>query len=227
MLRRHPRDVMMDFLDFDAKRVIDAGCGDGRFARAMAERGAIVIGIDVDADKIARAEAAVPVRGETFLVASAEDMPFDNASQDIVVFFNSLHHVAPDRQPAALLEAHRVLTADGELFISEPLAEGPRYELTRIIDDEAEVRASALQAIRGAVKGGGFYHEGELVFIHERPFDDFDSFRENVVRNEKRERSFAAHETEIREKFARLGTARGGKVIFDQPVRVSLLRKIG
>lgn len=227
MLRRHPRDVMTDFLDFDARRTIDAGCGDGRFTRAMAERGAIVIGIDVDADRIARATAATPVRGETFLVSPAEDMPFDDASQDIVVFFNSLHHVAPAHQAAALAEAHRVLVPDGELFISEPLAEGPRYELTRAIDDEAEVRASALRAIRGAVESGGFDQEGELVFIHERPFDDFDSFRTDVVRSEKRERAFAAFESEIREKFATLGTARGGKVVFDQPIRVNLLRKLG
>jgi SAM-dependent methyltransferase len=227
MVRRHPRDVMTDFLDFDARRAVDAGCGDGRFTRTMAERGAIAIGIDVDAEKIARATAATPVRGETFLVSPAEDMPFDDASQDIVVFFGSLHHIAPEHQATALAEAHRVLIPDGELFISEPLAVGPRYELTRAIDDRAAVRASALHAIRGAVEGGGFDQEGELVFIHERLFDDFDSFRNDVVRDDRRGRSFAAFESELREKFATLGTVRGGKTVFDQPIRVNLLRKRG
>ena len=225
MLRRHPKDVMMDFLDFDGKRVVDAGCGTGAVARAMAERGAIVIGIDTDADKIGRAEAATPVRGETFLVAPAEDMPFDDGSQDIVVFFNSLHHVAPDLQAAALAEARRVLAPDGELFISEPLAEGPRYELTRAIEDEAESRASAREAIREAAANAGLDQEGELVFIQERPFDDFSSFRDAVVRGERRERAFAANENEIREKFETLGAARGGRMIFDQPIRINLLRK--
>ena len=67
--------------------VIDVGCGIGGAARFMAaETGCRVTGIDLTPDYIATAKALTEYTGQTdrvkFQVASALDMPFDNAAFD-------------------------------------------------------------------------------------------------------------------------------------------------
>jgi ubiquinone/menaquinone biosynthesis C-methylase UbiE len=57
-----------------------------------------------------------------------ERLPFAAAAFDLVLLFNSLHHVPVDRQGAALAEAARVLRPGGDLLVAEPLAEGPWFD---------------------------------------------------------------------------------------------------
>lgn len=78
--------------------VLDVGCGAGVFARAAADRGARVTGIDTDPAAVARAAAEVPEG--TFQVGDALDPP--SGPFDVVVAVQLLMHV-PD--PAAVLAA--------------------------------------------------------------------------------------------------------------------------
>ena len=224
MRRCRPREIFFELLDLAGKRVVDVGCGETDLAHRMAERGAVAFGIDTKEDAIARVQAAQPAGGATYRVGRAERMPFDDASLDIVIFTNSLHHVAPELMAAAMDEAWRVLAPGGVLMVADPLAAGPRYELTRLIDDEAEVRKAAWAAVDGALQRG-FTLERELEFIHERTFDGYEDFRRKVCRNDKRTRAFAANEAEIRRNYHTLGTPRDGGKVFDQPIRVKLMRK--
>ena len=57
-------------------RVLDVGCGPGRHARALAERGIIVHGIDVSRRFVDLARAAAPVHA-TFERLDARRLPFD------------------------------------------------------------------------------------------------------------------------------------------------------
>ena len=41
-------DVMDRLIDVSGKRIVDAGCGEGGLARALAERGAEVIALEPD-----------------------------------------------------------------------------------------------------------------------------------------------------------------------------------
>jgi SAM-dependent methyltransferase len=189
----------------------------------MAGRGAIAFAIDTKADAIEKARAKTPGSGATYQVAPAEDMPFEDGFFDIVIVTNSLHHVAPPLMDRALAEAKRVLKPGGTLVVSDPLPEGPRYELTRLIDDEKPERIAAWAAVDRAATG--MTVERELDFIDERAFEDFDSFRRNVCRNDKRIGAFAANEDAMRHNFANLGFERDGVRYFDQPVRVRVLRK--
>jgi SAM-dependent methyltransferase len=79
-------------------RLLDLGCGAGLFARAAADRGARVTGIDVDPAAVAFAAAEVP-EGE-FAVRPAEDPPA--GPFDVVAAVQLLMHVA---DPAAVLAA--------------------------------------------------------------------------------------------------------------------------
>src|SRR5262245_37593287 len=41
--------IVDSFLPLDGRRLLDLGCGKGRFSRALAERGAVVVGLDLSA----------------------------------------------------------------------------------------------------------------------------------------------------------------------------------
>src|SRR5205085_9404253 len=69
-------------------RVLDCGCGEGRFCRLLADRGAAhVLGLDLCRPMIAAAEKMKSDRDE-YRVANVEDLSFlDNAMFDLVVSY--------------------------------------------------------------------------------------------------------------------------------------------
>jgi ubiquinone/menaquinone biosynthesis C-methylase UbiE len=87
--------------------MLDVGTGTGLFAEAFAALGVAATGIDANAELIA--EARRLVRAGTFLVASAEKLPFADSSFDLVFFGLVLHET--DDPLAALKEARRVARA--------------------------------------------------------------------------------------------------------------------
>ena len=141
--RRKHREVIEELLALDGARVADIGCGDGALTRLMTRLGARVTGVEPSADQLARARAAEPAGNEDYLQGVAEDLPLPDASLDVAVFFNSLHHVPVAHQAQALQEAARALEPGGRLCVIEPLAEGPHFQANRGIEDETEVRDRA------------------------------------------------------------------------------------
>jgi SAM-dependent methyltransferase len=85
-------------------RVLDVGCGTGGFCAFAAERGALVAGVDVEAERIATARARVPA-GD-FAVGLMEQLPWTDGAFDVVTGFNSFQYALD--VPAALAEAARV-----------------------------------------------------------------------------------------------------------------------
>lgn len=82
------------------KRVLDVGTGSGRHARQAAELGADVVAVDVgEAIDVARRNLAPEV---LTVQASAEDLPFEAGTFDLVMSVGVLHHL-PD--PAGALRA--------------------------------------------------------------------------------------------------------------------------
>src|SRR5262249_9085816 len=130
------------------KRILDVGCGDGWLVRALAKARAAATGIEPGAAVLAAARNTPKVADERYVEGSGEALPFPDASFDPVVYMNPLHPLPMASEAAAIRGAARVLVARGHLVIVEPIAEGPYFELVRAIDDETEVRAAALRAIR-------------------------------------------------------------------------------
>ena len=58
------------------QRVLDVGCGPGRHARALAERGLRVLGVDVSAEFVALAREGAPP-GAEFVVGDARELDHD------------------------------------------------------------------------------------------------------------------------------------------------------
>ena len=101
----------------DSRRVLDAACGEGYGTAMLHAAGArSATGVDVDERTVAHARARHP--GPEFVAADVRELPFDDASFDLVVCFETIEHVAgPD---GVLAELRRVMTDDGVLLVSTP-----------------------------------------------------------------------------------------------------------
>jgi SAM-dependent methyltransferase len=223
---RSPRDVLDATLPDGDPVVVDVGCGDGSLVRHLARRGARAIGVEIGTEPLARARAHAPVGGERYLEGGAQALPLEDESADVVVFANSLHHVPVDLLDAALAEAARVLRPGGLVYVQEPVAAGPYFDLLRTVDDETEVRAAAHAAI-GRAAEHGLRHEREERFDSEVVHPDFASFRDRVVlADAARAERFAPIEDDLRARFeATAQRTEDGRFAFRHPMRVDVLRR--
>ena len=227
MIRKKNSDVMLELVDLKDRTVLDVGCGDGALTRFMTGCGAHVLGLEISPRQLEKALAAPRVGDERFERGVAQTLPAKDGSVDVVVFANSLHHVPVPEQSQALGEAARVLKDGGVIYVSEPLAEGPFFQLTRLIDDETVVRAKALEAVRAAGQWG-LVEERETVTIHTIRERDYQSFRDRMLAiDPDRADLLTANDAELERQFLRLGAEVEDGWAFDQPTRVNLLRKKG
>ncbi len=225
MERRKSGDVLTELVDLNGKTVADVGCGNGKLVRLMTRHGAKVTGLDPTPAQLDKARAADPEGDETYILEGAETLPFADASLDMVVFFNSLHHVPVDQQAGALVEAARTVKSGGLIYMAEPLAEGSNFEMMKPVHDETEVRAAAYRVIKGA-NAAALSEEKELVYVAAVCHTDYDSFRAGVMTiNPGRKDAFEANDVEMRAGFEALGRKVDDGWEFDQPIRINLLRK--
>ena len=71
---------------YRGKRVLDVGAGDGRIAIGVASYAEESIGLDPDAEAIARArERSVGLANVRFEVGAAQDLPFPARRFDVVI----------------------------------------------------------------------------------------------------------------------------------------------
>jgi SAM-dependent methyltransferase len=223
--RRRHLDVLRELLELPDKRVIDVGCGDGALARALTREGAHVTGIEIDTAMLAPAQAAAPAGDERYVEGRGENLPFAEESADIVIYFNSLHHVPAGLQAKALQEACRVLAPEGALCIVEPLAEGPYFELLKPVEDETAVRAHTYRVIQDTI-GAELAGEREFIYIVPLKYASFEDWTKHFLAVDPARREVLdGRRGELEANFHRLADTRDGSCRFEQPARINLLRK--
>src|SRR5712691_2786826 len=102
-------------------RVLDLGCGGGLTTTCLAQRGATVVGVDLSRASLHVASRHVRGRGHpesVFLCGRAEELPFADASFDVVWCTDVLEHLAG--LPAAIAQIARVLKPGG-LFLYDTI----------------------------------------------------------------------------------------------------------
>ncbi len=108
----------LDQISFTDKRVLEIGLGQGADAEQLIRRGARWSGLDLTPESVARVKKRFALRKLTYEAVkqgSVLEIPFEDASFDIVFSFGVLHHVPEIKK--AQREILRVLKPDGELIV--------------------------------------------------------------------------------------------------------------
>lgn len=152
---------------------IDAGCGTGRLARRLVDRGYSVTGVDSSSAMLARARGRVP--GASFVPGDLVDLPLTDATADVVVSGLALTHVSD--LGGAYAELARALRPGGTAIVSDVHPElvhrgsvvkgdGPAIAATHrhTVTDYVRAALDAGFSVRGVTElGGGAADAGETV----------------------------------------------------------------
>lgn len=124
---RRLREAIVRRIPRTARLVLDVGCGKGWLSRELVRRGVAVCSLDVGKVNPRRALEQTPDRLHTAVVASAEHLPFADATFDCVVASEVIEHLPePER---AIAEMYRVVRPGGRVIVSTPYRERIRYVL--------------------------------------------------------------------------------------------------
>ena len=205
--------------------IVELGCGSAPLARALLRRFAEcrITALEVDERQHAL-NLADPQPGLSFIAAPAQAVPLSDAGFDLALMLKSLHHVPLDLMDAALGEARRVLRARGWLYVSEPVADGPLNEITRLFNEESEVRAAAQAALDRTLAGGTWDAVHDERFVTTLHFRDFADFERRMIDVSFAERRLdAARRADVRALFEPHQRSDGAR--FVRPMHVRLLRR--
>lgn len=114
---RYPSDLVVGWVlrNFKGKtfKCLDVGCGYGNNLRFLLAEGFDAYGIDFSSAVIKQ------ITGEfcdRVLIASAEDIPYEDETFDFIIDRSSLQHNPTKRLPVIFKECHRVLRGGGGGF---------------------------------------------------------------------------------------------------------------
>ena len=108
----------LDRIDFDGKRILEIGMGQGADAEQIVKRGGIYSGVDLTDESVKRVKMRFSLKDlpvESVEQASALELPFADDSFDIVFSHGVLHHIPDIRK--AQSDIARVLRPDGKLIV--------------------------------------------------------------------------------------------------------------
>lgn len=110
--------------DLSSSRVLDCGCGTGRFSQLFSERGAQVTGIDASPKMLELAAQRAP--RATFQIGDVTDLPF-HSEFDVVVCSQVLTHLHEYERP--LRSMRRALKPGGVVIVDFRNRLAPRNSL--------------------------------------------------------------------------------------------------
>ena len=102
--------------------VLDAGCGTGRVAIELANRGIGVVGVDLDAGFIEHAQAKAPTL--TWVRADLAEVALDTRFDVIVAAGNVMIFVAPGSEPQVVANLAGQLAPGGRLIVGFTVTSG-------------------------------------------------------------------------------------------------------
>lgn len=99
------------------KKVLDVGCGTGRFVEFLNKNGFEAFGVDKSSDAINWSRKITKKR---VFKASAVNLPFKNNSFDFVLSISLIEHLTKHEVDLFLEETSRILRKDGYIFLVTP-----------------------------------------------------------------------------------------------------------
>jgi ubiquinone/menaquinone biosynthesis C-methylase UbiE len=104
--------------------ILDVGCGTGKLLKSAEARfpGAKLVGVDAAIEMVKYAQTSNPTGAIQFQQAMAEELPFPNASFDLVFSTMTFHHWS--NQTRGIAEVARILTPGGRWVLADFVASG-------------------------------------------------------------------------------------------------------
>ena len=219
-------DHLSSLIDLQNLAVVDVGAGDGKFARAFAKRGAHVIGIEIDEEKVARAKQASHPDVEIRL-GRGESLPIDDASADLVCFMFSLHHIPLDIQDDALHEAHRILKPTGRMHVVEPRPYGSMTDVMIDLVDESHVLTSSELRLDRLAGEGSFSRVSQEEYVIPLRTPDFETFLNRIIAvDPRRAEKLPSVRSNIEAAFHRAASKTEDGFVLEQPCMAHHFKKI-
>jgi SAM-dependent methyltransferase len=142
------------------ERVLDLGCGTGRFVAALRDAGADAVGVELAETALRRARANAP-GADLRLVEPDGSLPLDHGSVDLVWCSEVLEHVADTEH--LLLEVRRVLRPGGRLLVTVPFHGRVKGALIALLRFDAHfdplgqhLRFYTARSLRATLERSGF-----------------------------------------------------------------------
>lgn len=133
------------------RKVLDYGCGSGRWAPVLRRFGGMYYGVDIAEEMIALAAARDPLGGEYRVLEEDGRIPHADGEFSLVCSIAVLHHNRRSEQERILAEIRRVLRPDGHLVVFEsvepPNPENPVLFPRRRSDWQTLARGFGLEPI--------------------------------------------------------------------------------
>lgn len=153
---RRIKDGFVDKLEavvpLQGKRLLEIGCGDGRVAAQLTERGATVLGVDTNEAKLIEARAR-SLPAAAFARRSATNLQLAAGRYSSTIYSLVLHHILfPPMMYRAIDEGVRVTRGDGHVVFLEPGTTGSFFDaeirFNAMDGDERRAKASAYQVMK-------------------------------------------------------------------------------
>jgi 2-polyprenyl-3-methyl-5-hydroxy-6-metoxy-1,4-benzoquinol methylase len=149
----------LELLDLDSvkgKRVLDIGCGSGQYAVLLAQKGAIVTGIDLSPVGIELAQKMAAVNGVadrcTFSVAQFSESDFPNEHFDIVYMHEVYHHAI--KYLGIKEEVNRIAKPGAKILLAETIRGGPLLHAGRTLTKSVKYLVDPESKIHDLNEGG-------------------------------------------------------------------------
>jgi 2-polyprenyl-3-methyl-5-hydroxy-6-metoxy-1,4-benzoquinol methylase len=197
------------------QRILDLGCGPGDISAKMAEKGALVTGVDSNSDLIEAAEKkALP--GCTFLKSDLNSIQLPLSSFDglwcsfTAAYFTDLASTLKQWMPLLKKEAWVCLIEIDDLFGHEPLDPSYRNKITTFYAESIRAQRYDFlmgRKLSGILSNAGFHileatlDDAELSFNGRASNDIFEAWQNRLCRMNRLQeffgQSFADFETEF------------------------------
>jgi SAM-dependent methyltransferase len=107
-------------------RMLDIGCGWGRWMVSAARAGYYPVGVDVRVEALSAANRVLKIHGHAghALAGELSSLPLPDEHFDLAFSYSVLQHAPKTRALSCLREIHRVLKPNGHCIVELPLAPG-------------------------------------------------------------------------------------------------------